>query len=75
MENSNENFEKVLKKLRIKTKGENVLESIILKQVQQRKNNLVTFHRNVKVCMLMLEILKDYEYGLRNLIFEPHVPE
>ena len=63
-------FEKVLKKLRIKTNGENVLESIILKQVQQRKNNLVTLHRNVKVCMLMLEILKDYEYGLINLIFD-----
>ena len=63
-------FEKVLKKLRIKTNGENVLESIIQKQIHQRKKNLVVFHRNVKVCMLMLEILKDYEYGLINLIFD-----
>ena len=63
-------FEKVLKKLRIKTNGENVLESIIQKQIQQRKKDLVVFHRNVKVCMLMLEILKDYEYGLMNLIFD-----
>jgi hypothetical protein len=63
-------FEKVLKKLRIKTKGENVLENIILKQVQQRKKDLMVFHKNVKVCMLMLEILKDYEYGLMNLIFD-----
>ena len=64
-------FEKVLKKLRIKTNGENVLESIIQKQIQQRKKDLIVFHKNVKVCMLMLEILKDYEYGLMNLIFEP----
>jgi len=63
-------FEKVLKKLRIKTKGENVLESIIKKQIDQRKKDLILFHKNVKVCMLMLEILKDYEYGLLNIIFD-----
>ena len=63
-------FQKVLKKLRIKTKSENVLESIIKKQIDQRKKDLLSFHKNVKVCMLMLEILKDYEYGLINLIFD-----
>ena len=63
-------FEKVIKKLRIKTKGENVLESIIKKQIDQRKKDLILFHKNVKVCMLMLEILKDYEYGLLNIIFD-----
>ena len=63
-------FEIVLKKLRIKTAGENILESIIVKQIQQRKRDLITFHKHLKVCMLMLEILKDYEYGLINLIFE-----
>ena len=63
-------FEKVLRKLRIKTNGENVLENIIQKQIQTRKKDLIVFHRNVKVCMLMLEILKDYEYGLINLIFD-----
>ena len=63
-------FEVVLKKLRIKTGGENILENIIVKQVQIRKKDLVVFHKNVKVCMLMLEILKDYEYGLLNIIFD-----
>jgi curved DNA-binding protein CbpA len=63
-------FEVVLKKLRIKTNGENILENIIVKQIQQRKKDLVIFHKNVKVCMLMLEILKDYEYGLLNIIFD-----
>ena len=68
------NFEKVLKKLRIKTNAENVLENIIVKQVEQRKKDLLVFHRQVKVCILMLEILKDYEYGLINLIYDNPVP-
>jgi len=65
------NLEKVLSKLRIKTEGENILSSFIINQVQQKKQELVTFQHRVQVCNLMLEILKDYEYGLRNLIFEP----
>jgi curved DNA-binding protein CbpA len=69
------NLEKVLSKLRIKTEGENILSIFIINQVQQKKQELVTFQRRVQVCNLMLEILKDYEYGLRNLIFEPPVPE
>ena len=67
-------FEIVLKKLRIKTAGENILENIIVKQIQIRKKDLVVFYKNVKVCMLMQEILKDYEYGLQNLIFEAPIP-
>ena len=69
------NLEKVLSKLRIKTEGENILSSFITNQVKQRKQELVTFQHRVQVCNLMLEILKDYEYGLRNLIFEPPVQE
>ena len=69
------NLEKVLSKLRIKTEGENILSSFIVNQVKQRKQELVTFQHRVQVCNLMLEILKDYEYGLRNLIFEPPVQE
>jgi curved DNA-binding protein CbpA len=69
------NLEKVASKLRIKTEGENILSSFIINQIKQRKQELVTFQHRVQVCNLMLEILKDYEYGLRNLIFEPPVPE
>ena len=65
------NLEKVLSKLRIKTEGENLLSSFIVNQIQQRKLELESFQRRIQVCNLMLEILKDYEYGLRNLIFEP----
>ena len=64
------NLEKVTKKLRIKTEGENLLNSFVVNQIQQRRQELVTFQHRVRVCNLMLEILKDYEYGLRNLIFE-----
>ena len=64
------NLEKVSKKLRIKTEGENILNSFVINQIKQRKQELETFQRRVQVCNLMLEILKDYEYGLRNLIFE-----
>ena len=69
------NLEKVASKLRIKTEGENILSSFIVSQIKQRKQELVTFQHRVQVCNLMLEILKDYEYGLRNLIFEPPVQE
>ena len=64
------NLEKVSKKLRIKTDGENILNTFIAHQIQQRKQELLNFQRRIKVCNLMLEILKDYEYGLINLIFE-----
>ena len=69
------NLEKVANKLRIKTEGENILNGFIISQIKQRKHELVTFQHRVQVCNLMLEILKDYEYGLRNLIFEPPVQE
>ena len=69
------NLEKVSSKLRIKTEGENILNSFVVNQIQQRKQELENFQRRVLVCNLMLEILKDYEYGLRNLIFESPPPE
>jgi curved DNA-binding protein CbpA len=64
------NLEKVSKKLRRKTEGENLLNSFIVNQIQQRRQELVTFQHRLRVCNLMLEILIDYEYGFRNLIFE-----
>lgn len=69
------NLEKVSSKLRIKTDGENILNTFIIHQIQQRKQELETFKKRTQVCELMLEILKDYEYGLRNLIFENPVQE
>ena len=68
------NLEKVSNKLRIKTEGENILNSFIVNQIKQRNQELVTFQHRVQVCNLMLEILKDYEYGLRVIMNEMPVP-
>jgi curved DNA-binding protein CbpA len=68
------NLEKVSKKLRIKTEGENLLNSFVINQIQQRRQELINFQHRVKVCNLMLEILKDYEYGLRVIMNEMPVP-
>ena len=64
------NLEKVSEKIRIKTEGENLLNGLVVNQIRQKRQELVTFQHRVRVCNLMLEIFKDYEYGLRNLIFE-----
>ena len=64
------NLEKVSEKIRIKTENENLLNGLVVNQIRQKKQELITFQHRVKVCNLMLEILKDYEYGLRNLVFE-----
>ena len=69
------NLEKVSKKLRIKTDGENLLSSLIINQLQQKKQELATYQHRVRVCNLMLEIFKDYEYGFRNLKFEAPLAE
>ena len=69
-ENHIVNLEKVSEKIRIKTEGENLLNGLVVNQIRQKRQELVTFQHRVKVCNFMLEILKDYEYGLRNLIFE-----
>ena len=64
------NLEKVSEKIRIKTEDENLLNGLVVNQIRQKRQELVTFQHRVRVCNFMLEILKDYEYGLRNLIFE-----
>ena len=67
------NLEKVLTKLRIKTDSENILQNVVANQIRERKKDLSVYQQNVHVCTLMLEILKDYEYGFKNLTFDPPV--
>lgn len=69
-EKSIQNFEKVLTKLRIKSDGENILQNVVANQICEQKKSLLVYQQNVHTCNLMLEILKDYEYGLRNLTFD-----
>jgi curved DNA-binding protein CbpA len=62
-------LEVVLNKLRIKTEGENILTGVINGQIQAKKEEIAGLTKSVRVCMLMKEILKDYEYGLVNIVF------
>ena len=64
------NFEKVITKLRIKNNSENILHNVIVNQIRDQRKNLLQNQQNVQVCTLMLEILKDYEYGSQHLSFE-----
>ena len=64
------NFEKVLTKLRIKNNGENILHNVIVYQIRDQRKDLLQNQQNVQVCTLMLEILKDYEYGSQHLSFD-----
>lgn len=58
---------KVISRLSIKTNDENLLLSFLQKQVEIRKQENVEFARRIEICDLILEILKDYEYGLISL--------
>jgi len=62
-------LEVVFNKLRIKTEGENILTGVINGQIQAKKQEIAGLTKSVRVCMLMKEILKDYEYGLVNIVF------
>jgi|688.fasta_scaffold833245_2 DnaJ-class molecular chaperone len=64
------NFEKVITKLRIKNNSENILHNVIVNQIRDQRKNLLQNQQNVQACTLMLEILKDYEYGSQHLSFE-----
>ena len=64
------NFEKVITKLRIKNNSENILHNVIVNQIRDQRKNLLQNQQNVQVCTLMLEILKDYEYGSQHLSFD-----
>ena len=68
-----QNLEKVLTKLRIKTDSENILQDVVANQIRERKKDLLVYQQNVHACTLMLEILKDYEYGFKNLTFDAPV--
>ena len=69
-----EKLEKVISKLKLKSDGENILSGFIINQIKERKKELANFYRRVKMCNVMTEIINDYEYGLRSLIFDSPIP-
>lgn len=66
-----EHLKQVLRRVNSKTKRKNLILELVEKQIEGRKNNLVDFEKNIKICDLMLEILKDYYFGLEELIALP----
>ena len=61
-------LQQVTRRINSKSKRKNFILELVDKQVEQRKNDLLSFEKNIKVCDLILEILKDYYYGLEELV-------
>ena len=62
-------LEGIIEKIRIKTNGENLIIGILTTQLNIRLNDIKLFARRIEICKLMLDILRDYEYGLIGLAF------
>lgn len=57
-------LEKILKKIKRKRQGENILKNFVEQQVTLRKNEMSMFTHRLSVCELMIEILEDYHFSL-----------
>jgi len=66
-----EHLKQVLRRVNSKTKRKNLILELVEKQIEGRKNSLADFEKNIKICDLMLEILKDYYFGLEELVAIP----
>ena len=58
---------RVIERLSIKTEDENIILQFLEKHVELRKQENLEFKRRLEVCDVVIEILKDYEYGLISL--------
>lgn len=58
---------RVIERLSIKTEDENIILQFLEKHVELRKQENLEFKRRLEVCDVIIEILKDYEYGLISL--------
>jgi DnaJ-class molecular chaperone len=56
-------LEKVLKKLKKKKEGENILKMFTTQRIKALENDIIIFNKKVEVCDKMLEILEDYEFS------------
>jgi len=66
-----EHLKQVLRRVNSKTKRKNLILELIEKQIEGRKNDLTGFEKNIKICDLMSEILKDYYFGIEELVALP----
>jgi hypothetical protein len=61
-------LEKVIRRINSKNKNRNILLDVVQLQIKQRKQEFEDFNTRIKICNLELEILKDYFYGLEELV-------
>ena len=64
----------VVIRINAKHQKQNILLDHVQKQIEQRTNEEVEFRRRIQICDLVMEILKDYEYGLIERIALPNNP-
>ena len=64
----------VVIRINAKHQKQNILLDHVEKQIEQRTNEEVEFRRRIQICDLVIEILKDYEYGLIERIALPGAP-
>ena len=69
-----EKLQKVVIRINAKHQKQNILLDYVQKQIEQRTNEEVEFRRRIQICNLVIEILKDYEYGLIERIALPGAP-
>lgn len=67
-----DHLQKVLRRLN-STKKKNIMIEIVERQLEQRKLELKNFNDRIKICDLESEILKDYSYGLQELVSLPSI--
>lgn len=67
-----EHLQKVLRRLN-SNKKKNIMIEIVERQLEQRKLELKNFNDRIKICDLESEILKDYSYGLQELVSLPSI--
>ena len=65
-------LQKVLRRLN-SNKKKNIMIEIVERQLEQRKFELKNFNDRIKICELESEILKDYSYGLQELVSLPSI--
>lgn len=69
-----EKLQKVVIRINAKHQKQNILLDHVQTQIEARKNEEKEFRRRIQICDLVIEILKDYEYGLVERIALPGAP-
>lgn len=69
-ENYIQKLEVVNRKIKTKNNEDNILESFIAQQIDWRNRDLEIFKKRLDIVNIMMDILKNYEYGFLELMNE-----